>query len=373
MKSALVVTWWGAISNYGSILQAYAVSEVLKEFGYKAVMLKVCEPDDSIWKKIKRKLFCNPFRFIYGRIYKWFLYEKDLSRKTAEFCNKNLHISEKIYRLDTLSGIPKYNLYVVGSDQMWNFTGEGDERYAEERLLAFAPEKSKKISFAVSFGGNSFPSFLANYASEQLKTFDFVSVREKSGVDVCKKLGFANAVYHPDPTFLLSADDYRTLYDGNENIPRKRYVLLYLLNNSTRLSLKAFYKWAEKEKLEVVYVNGNMQFCKFNFYKKTYATVTQWLKLIDHAEYVFTNSYHGTIFSLVFNKKFVSVLQNGKIALKNERFKSLFEEFDLKNRIYNSDFDRVKEDLNYSLINEKLTMLREKSCIKAFLKEIYND
>lgn len=85
MKSALVVTWWGAISNYGSILQAYAVSETLKEYGFKAVMLKVCEPDDSIWEKIKRKLFCNPFRFIYGRIYKWFLYEKDLSRKTAEF------------------------------------------------------------------------------------------------------------------------------------------------------------------------------------------------------------------------------------------------------------------------------------------------
>jgi hypothetical protein len=150
---------------------------------------------------------------------------------------------------------------------------------------------------------------------------------------------------------LLDADMYRILYE-NEPIskPKKSYCLLYLLSdNYINLSVQAVHDWAKKENLDIIYIAGNGQ---NDDYKKLEATIPEWIYLLENAEYVISNSYHCSVFSLIFKKKFGVISIIGANIGMNSRFYSLFKLFQIEERfIINSDFSILNKELDWQSIS----------------------
>lgn len=119
----------------------------------------------------------------------------------------------------------------------------------------------------------------------------------------------------------------------------------------------------------MVYVPAN-EAQKINFYKKTFPTVEEWLGLYENASAVVTNSFHGTVFSLIFNKPFLSVHQTGKFENQNVRIDSLLEDFELKNRIFSGDFEKLFAPVDFENVNKRLEEIRESSPFVEWIKKM---
>ena len=117
----------------------------------------------------------------------------------------------------------------------------------------------------------------------------------------------------------------------------------------------------------MVYVSAN-EMKKVNFHKKIYPTVNEWLGLYENASAVVTNSFHGTVFSIIFNKPFLSVHQSGKFESQNIRIDSLLEDFGLKNRVFSGDFEKLFVPVNFEKVNKKLEEIRKKSPFVEWMK-----
>ena len=229
-------------------------------------------------------------------------------------------------------------------------------------LLNFGNTAIKRISYAASFGkekGELDNDFI-NIFTLLLKNFNYVSVRERAGLDICKQCGIDGAEWVPDPTILLDADMYRSLYRDEEIIKKtdKPYCFLYLVGNEFNLSIGAIYDWARRKRMEIVYVTGNSRGDK---HEKTYATIPEWIYFLEHAEYVITNSYHCTIFSLLFRKEFAIVPLSGKSAGMNSRFDTIFQLFGIENRYISVDFSVFDRAIDWQMISNALQNIKS-SC-----------
>lgn len=274
----------------------------------------------------------------------------------SDFRDKYLKQSSEIYY--SFKGLkenpPTADAYIVGSDQVWNFGNLNVSRIKnliDAYFLNFGNEKIKRLSYAASWGQVAISQEYINTITPLLEKFDYISVREKTGIELCKKCG-VNADWVPDPTMLLKAEKYRTLYNENNfTKPKTKYVLLYLLGNKCDFSIKKFYDWTKNKDLEVVYVTGNNNIDK---YKKTFATIPQWLYLVDNAEYVVTNSYHCCVFSAIFNKQFAAVPVKGHIKGMNSRLDSLWELLNIESRVIRDNsfdiLDKNKQTLNFEKV-----------------------
>jgi hypothetical protein len=216
--------------------------------------------------------------------------------------------------------------------------------------LDFGDENVKRISYAASFGmiKNADDNYFKQI-SIWLKRFDIVTVREQRGIEICKKVGRNDAVCVIDPTLLLTKSDYIQLAEYINT--DKEYILLYLLGNLTNVNIADIYEFAKKEDLEVIYVASQGRVDK---YFKTYPTIGQWISLINNAKYVITNSYHGTIFSIITKRKFLVLPLKGKHSEMNDRLFTLLDNYGQKNRLYSSNIEVLKKNINYDEINLKI-------------------
>ena len=204
------------------------------------------------------------------------------------------------------------------------------------------------MAYAASWGKKELSEDFVTEISPLLTRFNYISVREKSGIEICKQCGIGNVTVRCDPTLLLSAEQYRLLYqtEATEN-HIKKYVFVYRLSNPCDFPMKSLLEWAQKRQLEVVYVTANGL---YDSYEKTYPTITLWLSLIDHAEYVITNSFHCCVFSLIFKKKFGVVPLNKTWSGMNSRIETLSELFGIKPRwIKQNDFSVLDEPVNCTI------------------------
>lgn len=236
------------------------------------------------------------------------------------------------------------DIYFVGADQVWNFIGFYGKNFNNFLTVFFLKKYKnvKKISYAASWGSANPKGRYAKKIAECLKDFDYVSVREKDGIDKCKVCGRDDAVVVPDPTLLLQPNDYRELYKDEEFTRKEEpYVFFYYLDNGGKFDKQSVFEWASCKGLNVVYVTANGV---VDDYEKCYPTIPQWIWLVEHAEYVVTNSYHGTIFSLLFERKFGSIMLNGENAGMNSRFDTLWEICNVSPRIIEgSDFSILEK------------------------------
>ena len=357
MKIGIMTYWWSQ-DNYGQIMQCYALQKYLRDEEHDAFLIRYNSAADFNKTPLLFKLFklLNPshVRNFIGNKRSAYLHSKEITvhpRDFDSFRDRYIRQTDLVYHsYDSLrDNPPDADAYIVGSDQIWNFQNLPLYKVfniMNAWFLNFGGAKTKRLSYAASFGSDSVSKQYAGAIKPLIERFDYVSVREKTGVSICAACGVDGAEWVPDPTLLLGADTYRSLYAENSlRKPEKPYVLLYLLSNPCELSIAKVYDWAASKSLDVQYVTGNAQ---HDEYPKNYSTVPEWLYLIDHAEYVITNSFHGTVFSCIFRKRFAVVPLKGKVyESMNNRIYSLFERLNIPRTFLENDdfsvFDKMGE------------------------------
>lgn len=360
MKIGILTLWLG-VDNYGQQLQIYALQKYLRNHGHDAYLIRYAYQTDivhipeenKLLKKVLRpfKIF-NPIKlkaYIANKILlsKLSRINKENPRGFEEFREKYVHMSETFYKTydEIKLNPPEADAYIVGSDQVWNPAClNSDLKFGRNLLntffLNFGKQDTLRIGYAASWGITELPEDWKQAITPLITNFNFIGVREKSGIKVCEDCGYNVTDSHGpaqwvcDPTLLLTAEQWRCWYKQEyaENNPEmktlinerdvKPYILFYYLNNGSNFNIKALYNFAKERNLEVKYVSGNSNIDK---YKKVYPTNAEWLKLIDEAKYVVTDSFHGSVFSILFHKQFATMELKGKNTGMNERLSSLFE------------------------------------------------
>lgn len=299
--------------NYGNRLQAYALNSFLSE-------IFSCEAVSLILSFYKRKIVfsCKSLFVLFVEkglskiLNKVKIYKdsknKDFSdrlRNAQKFTSKTT--SEVINSFEDLQKM-NYDVLITGSDVVWAQGSIGVDRV---RFLDFSlPAEYKKISYAASFGENWIPTQNRKYVKKYLTDFDAISVREKSSLVLLKDIGVENAVHVCDPTLLLTAEEWGSVAEPVQEI-KENYIFVYLLGKDVS-QREAIKKLAEKYNLKIAtipHADNVYDSVDDNFgdYKLMDASPENWVWLIKNAEYVITDSFHGTVFSTIFSKKFIVV------------------------------------------------------------------
>ena len=338
MKIGIMTFWWSN-DNYGQLLQCYALQKYLRDRGHEPFLIRYECNDSSLsnpfWKRALHAF--NPVYtvcFFLLLIKTYFLQreQKKHPRNFQTFRNLYFNFSKLSYSSieELRKNPPVADAYIVGSDQVWNFSNgtlKQYRNYIHAMMLDFG--QANKLSYAASWGMESLDSEFSREISPLLSKFDYVSVREDSGLTLCESCGRMDAERVIDPTLLLSTSEYRTLYK-TVSVGDKPYLLLYMLNNGCSFNIQTVYEFAKKRDLNVFYITGNGI---WNPHKKYYASIEEWLYLIDHAQYVVTNSYHCSIFCILFSKNFGVIPLTGRNSGMNTRFDTLFSVFSIEPRV----------------------------------------
>lgn len=342
-------------SNYGGNLQRYALITILQRNCYDVEHINLRFNYNLSWYKIP---FYYSIRIIKKLIFndkKPILLEQQLTKdaikrsKVAEiFYNKYIPHTKPINNKKELRLLPKYNAYIVGSDQVWRKSmtrAYGLSTY----FFDFIDDASLiKIAYGVSLGSNE-NELTQNeilQLSKLYEKFDAVSVRESSAIDMLQNYKWTNpkAIQVLDPTFLLSKEDYNKLIDEGNTYQSPGNIFCYILDNNSEKEKKIF---------EVTsHLKGNP------FYidpQKGDISIEQWLRSFRDANHVITDSFHGLVFSIIFNKSF-TLIRNKKRG--NARFDSVLKILKIQEN---------EQDLNWSTIN--LIIQQEKKKAINFLTQ----
>ena len=263
-----------------------------------------------------------------------------------------------------------YSNVIVGSDQLWLPVNVVADYYT----LNWVPDNVNKVSYATSFGVSTVPDKYKNDYKKFLNRINCLSTREEAGVKLVEQLSDNKATLVCDPTLLLNKEEWMDI-QKEKPIIKEKYILCYFLGKNIE-HRKFAEKLKEKTGCKIVSLNHADEYVKYSDKFCDYAPYNigpaEWINLIRNAEYVCTDSFHGTVFSLINNTKFFTFERysnkNSKVST-NSRIYSLLGIVDLKERILsgteNVD-DVIKMQINFDNVNEKLDEFRESS--KRFLK-----
>lgn len=358
-----ILTFWTVKDNYGQILQSFALQKYLQDMQIDARLIRYDDTEDYHYRSLQKRIYkiLNPYKvfcYMKGKV-QGLLIKSQLDKHDRDFDGFSRQYikswPEYYASYDELkSNPPDLDAYIVGSDQVWNVNlyavRERYQNLLNAFFLNFGDEKVKRLSYAASWGSSSIGEKEMKDVQPLLKQFDYVSVREKSGVRLCMQCGCDHAEWVCDPTMLLTADKYRDIYENSRiRKPRSPFLLLYILSNTIDFNLDKVYEFAAEHNLDVIYVTGNN---KADRREKFYATVPEWLYLIDNAQYVITNSFHGCVFSTIFKKRYAAIRLCKDAEHLNDRFYGLFEYCGMKERFLDeNDFSVL--DMPYENVVEK--------------------
>ena len=392
MKKTFLVTCYFK-HNYGSMLQSYATQRFLDLNNIPNETINVSNLKD--FSKGKKRFYLSQvfnFKFIKTKFgMAWLKAKSKINRKLKKNINKRAfqfnRFKERYFRLTEpfstykeltdLCNNEAINV-VVGSDQLWLPVNVVADYYT----LSFVPKSINKISYATSFGVGSIPKKYNETYSIFLNRFNNIGVREQKGKELVESLTNKSCDVVCDPTLLLGKNEWENIIE-NERFIKDKYILCYFLGKS-----KSHRKFAEKIREITGYKIVSINHCdEFVRYDNSYADLSpydvgpaEWLNLIKNAEYVCTDSFHGTIFSIIFNKEFFTFRRypsKSKFST-NSRLDSLLSIVDLKNRLFEGEesLDEIKEllsqSIDYSIKNNKLNdfILSSKSfLLNSLIKE----
>lgn len=343
--------------NYGGILQAIALYRYLYNQGHDVVLIYK-ETQQIVWKKVIIEILLKvPFHNfknikINNKLNKERLERKKFHRPFIE--NEIFKISGDLYTKQDLENFAKkenFDAVIVGSDQVWRKAYINDKYYKSYFLDFVDSKKTKKIAYAASFGKDYWEGENdSKDISKLLQNFVGVGTREKSGVDICKAtFSFNNAKHVLDPTLLMDKEFYK-----NEIISK------YDISKIQKGGLTTYVLDEEDEKNNIIYFvkeslhTNNVHHLKgFDSSKITYS-VSEWLASFANADFVVTDSFHGMVFSIIFEKDFV-VIGNHDRGL--DRFTSLLSLLGLENRMVfgvEDLKDKKIGSIDYSSVNKIL-------------------
>lgn len=297
--------------SYGAVLQAYALQQTLASLGADSEFVQFQMPQAQ-----PQAQSISGAAAIFAR--RMQAESKKREALFADFRGKHMSISQAYAPTDPVDR--DYDCFIAGSDQIWNFRIPGaDARY----FLPFA-KAEKRYSYAASFGADALPDKAKAWAAQQLAQFRGISVREESGCQIVKELTGREAQVCLDPTLLPLREDWEKLTAQEEAEP---YVLLFLLKYDEVLVAKAKEE-AERRGIPLRTVTAafmpQMGMAAWNT-----TGVTAWLSAIANASCVFTNSFHGMVFSMIFRRSFHVQRLGGELSSRNGRLEELLSFLEL--------------------------------------------
>ena len=347
-----ILTFQQAI-NYGAILQLYALQYVLQKLQIDANVINYISP------KLKQDYKVIKFDTLKDFLAKIFVVKAFCERKRRfeNFEKFYLNLTKEFYTKNELKfSSKKYDYIITGSDQVWNYLiTNTDTTY----LLDFVEDRNKKLSYAASFGVENIPDNLKEKYKNLLKDFKAISVREKQGQNIIKELCNLDVPVVLDPTLLLDKNEWSKLNFTKEK--RKKYILVYCLRKSDLLNGMA--KTLQRETgFKLVILNPRARFMYSKFSAAT-AGPEEFVELFMNAEFILTNSFHGTAFSINFNKRFLVDLDTKSVQNTNSRLLNILELVNLTDRIVvePQDIRKMYEDIDYRKVNEILDIERKTS------------
>lgn len=357
MKKASVITMH-RIYNYGSVLQTYATQKILESIGLECEILDYISP-----YRTKKSLFLEYPPNLEGKIIKKIIYYilkvpsfifKEIT--FHGFIKKYLKLSSSKYitNLDILKNPPKADIFITGSDQVWNskYNHGVDFSY----YLNFAQTNTKKIAFVSSFGRNELTLDEANIIKSMLKEYSYISVREDSAVNILSNMEISSLVLI-DPTLQLKKQEWVEL--ASAPLVKKRYLLLFLLYNEDNGATEYAKKIAKKKGLILVKLSWELKKPPGIDILFTHRKPQDFLSLFINADYIVTNSFHGVAFSINFSREFIFVPRSEF----NGRIESLLRLVNLENRkISNLDnLELADNSIDFTYVNNILQRERKKA------------
>ncbi len=370
MKKKIGIITFHNAHNYGAVLQTYALQKILLNdndvqiINYKN---KAIENTYKLFKVNKENIFAlgksiiGDFLFFY----------KDKKRFDCfnDFISKNFNLTKEFNNYESLkNNPPKFDVYITGSDQVWNYDISRD---VDAYTLNFGDKNIKKLSYAASIGEDKLSEKHIEHYMNNIKKLDYISVREEQTKPYLEKLTGKEVSVTCDPTLLRTVEEWNNDLRNLENEIKEKYIFAYVVEEN-----EEFYKilnyLSDVTGYKVIHTGRRNKKIK-NILKNAYTkSPFEFVNLIKNAEYVVATSFHATVFSIIFHKNFwviphlktggrvQSLLNKLKIT---ERSVSTLEDFlklDYKNKINYDDIDRILENLrneskkwlNYAIENK---------------------
>lgn len=351
-KKACVISSYTYITeniNYGALLQYYALEKALSNIGIESYWLRFRNlKNRTLMKKIKTivKSIIRPYDEFKLRkallSFKHFIEEYDNVSDQEYFSQEML-----------INNPPEADIYITGSDQVWAGT-------LEPNYLTFVSDTKPKVSYAASFGKNDISDEHKKIIKPWLTKMDAISVRESSGVDICKSIG-VDSVQVLDPTLLISGNEYPVFSDCY--CPD---IYCYFLNfqRLNEISWDSILQFAHEENLSIKIACTNQTYRKYSKEYRDLPSPEEWLTKYRNAKYIITNTFHGTVFAIIFHKKFIVIKQKGEGAKQNGRVESLLKSLGLEERYYDEKNDistQINKYITWELVDERMKLLRNDS------------
>ena len=371
MKIKTATVTWISWNNYGSYLQAYALQRIITSMGYDNAIIsdeRIVYPHSSITSGAV-PFFKRVYIFFRRRLRRLSIHEQ----KTAEINKRFLHFKkhflvienafQKAEELDE-----RYDIFIAGSDQIWVPT---EDVFRPFYYLNFS--QKKKISYAVSLNSaGEYPESFKQRVSNLLQDFSYISVREESG-----KVLLGSFIDKPievclDPTLLLTPSEWDFLVSG-KRARKKTYLLCYFLSyNKTFLEFAR--KYADEHHLHLMFIANDE---RYRYYADSLlaAGPCEFISAVKEASFILTDSFHGTVFSILYKKEFLTLkrFRGNCGSNQNERLKNLFSITGITGHF--ADEEDINElisprPINYEGVAKRINFEREKSL--AFLQNALN-
>lgn len=370
MKKIGIITMYYKSINYGGVLQAYALERYLNSIGMDAEQICFSKGKKNLKTNIKKKIKENGFKWLVLKFRNYFgtkignillsqnekkLFE-ERRKKFENFRNQIKH-SKKVYTCDNIAETNDiYDIFCCGSDQIWK-----PGVVCDEYLLKFVKNK-EKISYAASISKTNISEDELKTIADNIKDYMLISLREETDVSHLNQLIKKKVEWVVDPTLLLEENDWNNIasqrqYEGD-------YIFCYTLelNSKKKKAIKKFSKSHFCKIITIPYANGTIDLKEKNFgdIKIINAGPEDFLSLIKHAKYIITDSFHASLFSIMFKKDFF-VLERYDAPTMNSRIISLLNLFGLKERfVKENDLNTIKTKCNYCNISQ-FNKIRENS------------
>lgn len=367
-------------NNYGSALQAYATIKVVESKGYQITLIKYKKERSIIdWLKIvpglmmsgglelvKKKLKMRWQKKVHPE---YVAHLQERFHATNNFKEKEfVHLFREYKGYSALcEGSKEFDAVFVGSDQVWRPYGF----YSNYWNLNFADDNVPKFSYSSSYGVSQIPFIQKSGTRKYLERLDMISVREKKAKEIVENLSSKKATVVADPTMLLSREEWLAFAEKSKMVlPSEPYIFCYFLGPRRDIREQAM-NFAKKKRMKILCMPHMEEYRKqdlcFGDIVNWEANAYDFVNIINHAAYVCTDSFHGTVFSIILHKKFFTFYRAFGQST-NSRIDSLLSTFNLTERIcYDSIQDEDKTEIDYLRIDAKMIEYRSQSM--AFLEK----
>lgn len=347
-RGKVAILTWHHYDNFGSVLQAYALQHTISKLNLEVQII-----DYRSLRGGKIHGFKEEVKFILGEVLQIKRYQNPFTKFRKNYYNMSHLIQEKLVLQDT---IKSFDFVICGSDQIW-----APNVFDSVYMLDFVPEKITKISYAASIGLNTIPIDMVDIYKKLLSRFRAISVRENKGALLLKELGIESTVVL-DPTLLI---DTKT-WQKHENAVKtnKKFIFCYFLKTNHNYK-NVVENYAKKNYVDILGCSANKNDSEWMTLVNSVGP-KEFLWLIHHAEAIFTDSYHGTIFSILYHKDFITFerFENTDEICQNSRISQLDDYFHISNRILKkSDYEKFEiiPAINYSKIEKNISEQRYRS------------